>query len=173
MFSELVKYIPKIMLNFLVVRASLLWFWYRLISPYHSGLLNTLRPRQNGCADDTLNALSRMKMYEFRLTLHSHLIQFVPEGQINNIPPLVQIMAWRRPGDKLLSDPMMTHIDVTRSQLHWSKQDSPSGATLKNMGKSVTWIHWLTIKPRQYKAKTCVYCRICNISKSKCLMSLQ
>ena len=26
-------------------------------------------------------------------------IKFVPKGRINNIPALVQIMAWRRPGD--------------------------------------------------------------------------
>ena len=43
-----------------------------------------------------------------------------PKGPINNIPSLVQIMAWRRPGDKPLSEPMMarlpTHICVTRPQ---------------------------------------------------------
>ena len=33
--------------------------------------------------------------------------KFVPKGPINNIPALVQIMAWRRPGDKPLSEPMM------------------------------------------------------------------
>ena len=42
---------------------------------------------------------------------------------MNNIPTLVQIMAWRRPGDKPLSEPMMvillTHICVTRPQ--WVK----------------------------------------------------
>ena len=27
--------------------------------------------------------------------------KFVPNGPINNIPALVQVMAWRRPGDKL------------------------------------------------------------------------
>ena len=47
-------------------------------------------------------------------------VKFVPKGSINNIPPLVQIMAWRRPGDKPLSEPMMvillTHICVTRPQ---------------------------------------------------------
>ena len=46
--------------------------------------------------------------------------KFVPKGQINNIPALVQIMAWRRPGDKPLSEPKMvslpTHICVIRSQ---------------------------------------------------------
>ena len=27
-------------------------------------------------------------------------LKIVPKGPINNIPALVQIMAWRRPGDK-------------------------------------------------------------------------
>ena len=44
----------------------------------------------------------------------------VPKGPINNIPALVQIMAWCRPGDKPLSEPMMVcllmHICVTRPQ---------------------------------------------------------
>ena len=47
-------------------------------------------------------------------------IKFVPKGPINNIPALVQIMAWRPPGDKQLSEAMMisllTHICVTRPQ---------------------------------------------------------
>ena len=34
-------------------------------------------------------------------------LKFVPKGPINNIPALVQVMAWRRSGDKPLSDPMM------------------------------------------------------------------
>ena len=36
--------------------------------------------------------------------------KFVPKGLINNIPALVQIMAWRRPGDKPLSEPMMVSL---------------------------------------------------------------
>ena len=48
-------------------------------------------------------------------------LKFVPKGPIYNIPALVQIMAWRRPGDKPLSEPMMdslpTHICVTRPYL--------------------------------------------------------
>ena len=39
---------------------------------------------------------------------------FVPKGPITNIPSLVQIMAWCRPGDTPLSEPMTdswpTHI---------------------------------------------------------------
>ena len=50
-------------------------------------------------------------------------LMFVPKGQINKIPALVQIMAWRGPGDKPLSEPMMvslpTHICVIRPQ--WVK----------------------------------------------------
>ena len=34
-------------------------------------------------------------------------LKFVPKGLINNIPALVQIMAWHRPGDKPLSEPMI------------------------------------------------------------------
>ena len=45
-----------------------------------------------------------MKMCEFSL-------KFVPTGPINNIPPLVQILAWRRTGDKPLSEPMMTQFN--------------------------------------------------------------
>ena len=51
-------------------------------------------------------------------------LNFVPDGPINNIPALVQIMAWRRAGNKPLSGPMMvsllTHICVTRPQ--WVKE---------------------------------------------------
>ena len=58
-----------------------------------------------------------MKIYEFRLKFHWSLF---PRGPINNIPALVQKMAWRRLGDKPLSEPMMvnllTHICVTRPQ---------------------------------------------------------
>ena len=50
-------------------------------------------------------------------------LKFVPKSPINNIPALVQIMAWRRPGAKPLSEPMLvrlpTHICATRPQ--WDK----------------------------------------------------
>ena len=79
----------------------------------------TLRPRQNGrhFADDTFK---RVFMNEnVRISINISL-KCVPKGLINNIIALVQIMAWRRPGDKPLSEPMMvnslTHICVTRPQ---------------------------------------------------------
>ena len=56
-------------------------------------------------------------------------LKFVPKGSISNIPALVQIVAWCRPGDKPLSEPKLvsslTHICVTRLQwfnwLLWGK----------------------------------------------------
>ena len=46
--------------------------------------------------------------------------KFVPQFLINNIPALVHIMAWHRPGGKPLLEPIMarllTHIFVTRPQ---------------------------------------------------------
>ena len=76
--------------------------------------INTLRPRQNGChfADNTFN---RIFMNENVRISFKFSLKFVPKGPINNIPALVQIMAWRRPGDKPLSEPL-THICVTRPQ---------------------------------------------------------
>ena len=44
------------------------------------------------------NGFSWMKMYEFRLTFHWRLFLGF---NFNNVPTLVQVMAWLRPGDKL------------------------------------------------------------------------
>ena len=70
------------------------------------GKLNTLRPRQNGhhFADDTFKCifLNESVPILFKISL-----KFVPLGPVNNIPVLVQLMAWRRPGDKPLSEPMI------------------------------------------------------------------
>ena len=83
--------------------------------------INTLRPRQNGrhFADDTFNRIFVNE--NVRISIEFSL-KF-PKGPINNIPALVQIMAWRRPGDKPLSEPMLvrslTHICVTRPEWVW------------------------------------------------------
>ena len=45
-------------------------------------------------------------------------MKFVPKGSINDIQALVQIMAWRRPGDKPLSEPMVAW--VTDAYMHHS-----------------------------------------------------
>ena len=81
--------------------------------------LNTLRPRQNGrrFADDTFKRIFLNENVRISIKIS---LKFVPKGPINNNPALVQIMAWRRSGDKPLTEPMMvsllTHICVTRPQ---------------------------------------------------------
>ena len=82
-------------------------------------VFNTLRPRQNGrhFPDDIFNCIFLNGNVWISLKIP---LKLVPKGPINNIPALVQIMAWRRSGDKPLSEPMMvsllTHICVTRPQ---------------------------------------------------------
>ena len=82
-------------------------------------VFNTLRPRQNGrrFADDTFK---RIFLNENVRVLIKISPKYVPKSPINNNPALVQIMAWRRSGDKPLSEPMrvslLTHKCVTRPQ---------------------------------------------------------
>ena len=82
----------------------------------HSKLM---RPRQNGrhFADDIFKWIFLNENVRISIKIS---LKFVPKGQINNIPALVQIMAWHRSGGKPLSEPMMvsllTHICVTRPQ---------------------------------------------------------
>ena len=47
-------------------------------------------------------------------------LKFVAKGPISNIPALVQIMAWRRPGDKPLSEPMLTQFTDAYKR-HWGE----------------------------------------------------
>ena len=81
--------------------------------------VNSLRPRLNRrpLADDIFKCIF---LNENEWILPRISLKFLPKVRINNIPALVQIMAWRRPGDKPLSEPMMvsllTHICVTRPQ---------------------------------------------------------
>ena len=95
--------------------------WYKSCDKLvlNHNTLNTLRPRQNGrpFPDDIFKCI----FLNDNIWISNKIsLKFVPKGPINNIPALVQIMAWRRPGDKPLSEPMMvnlpTHICVTRPQ---------------------------------------------------------
>ena len=80
---------------------------------------NTLRPWQNGrhFPDDIYKCMFLNENVWISLKIS---LKFIPKGPINNIPALVQIMAWRRLGDKPLSEPivvsLLTHICVTRPQ---------------------------------------------------------
>ena len=86
------------------------------------GAFNALRPRQNGrhFPDDISKCIFLNENVWISINIS---LKFVLRGPINHIPTSVQVMAWRRPGDKPLSEPMMvrlpTHICVTRPQ--WVK----------------------------------------------------
>ena len=84
---------------------------------------NTLRPRQNGhrFADHTFKRISLNENVIFSITIP---LKFVPKGPINNIPALVQIMAWRRIGDMSLSEPMLTRF--TDASLLWRHNEHDS-----------------------------------------------
>ena len=108
---------------------------------WEPAVFNTLRLKQNGrhFPDDIFKCIF---LNENAWILLEISLKFVPKGPINNIPALVQIMAWRRPGDKPLSEPMIvslpTHICVTRPQ--WVKVD---------MIHFEAWTKWLPFI-RQY-----------------------
>ena len=97
-------------------------FWNKMNTTNIQIILNTLRPRQDGrhFADDIFKCLFLNENVWIPIKIS---LKFVPTGPINNIPAMVQIMAWRRPGDKPLSEPMVvslpTHICVARPQ--WVK----------------------------------------------------
>ena len=125
--------------HFNIIQSKLKHFHTRNISyivicknmaiPFKPQCVNTLRPRQNGrhFPDDSFKWIFLNKFIPISIEVS---LKFVPKGPINNIPSLVQIMAWRRPGDKPLSEPMLvsllTHICVTRPQ--WVKSLRPSDA---------------------------------------------
>ena len=119
---------------------------------FYYGIVNTLRPRQNGrhFTDDTFNRIFVNENARISIKIS---LKFVPKGLNNNISALVQIMAWRRPGDRPLSEPMMvnlpTHICVTRSQwvkssLQWTSNYTPFNWTIQqNVLIIHTSLHWI------------------------------
>ena len=68
--------------------------------------------------DETVLSLSR------RFRCQNISLKFVPRGPIDSYPWLVQLMAWRRTGDKTLSESMMTQFTDAymrhQGDLSWS-----------------------------------------------------
>ena len=79
--------------------------------------LNTLRPTQNGrhFPDGIFKCIFLNENVWISIKIS---LKFASKGPINNIPALVQIMAWRWPGHNPLSEPtlvsLLTHICITR-----------------------------------------------------------
>ena len=70
--------------------------------------LNSLRPRQKGrYFPDIFRCIF---LYENVWILIKVSLKVVAEGPINNIPALVQIMAWHQTGKNPLSEPIMVRL---------------------------------------------------------------
>ena len=69
--------------------------------------INSSPSEQNGhhFVDDSFR---RIYVNEKFCILIKISLNFVPKGPNDNNPALVQVMAWRRIGDKPLSEPMLT-----------------------------------------------------------------
>ena len=86
--------------------------WQRVTFIYRHCLLlaalNTLEPRQNGrqSPEDIFKCIFQNKNVWISLDISQ---KFVPKVQINIMPVLVQIIAWRRPGDKPLSETIVVN----------------------------------------------------------------
>ena len=91
-----------ILINMIEPKLGHYFMWDGITIPY----LNILRPRQNGrhSADDIFKCIFLNENY--RVSKNNSL-KYVPWGLINNMRALVQIMAWRRIGDKPLSEAML------------------------------------------------------------------
>ena len=129
----------EIILTIFILRC---WSWEQYTKLYLIGV-NTLGPRQHRrrFADDIFKCIF---FNENSCVLIKISLKYVRKGPIDNNPALVQIMAWRRLGDKPFSEPMMvslsTHTCVTRPQ--WVNETTNY------------WFlgHWVTI----LKPTTCI-----------------
>ena len=83
--------------------------WFPDWSDFYHSHFNTLRPKQTYrlFAEDIFKCIFLNKNVWISLKI---LLKFAPAVWINDIPALVQIMAWRWPGDNPLSEPMMDNL---------------------------------------------------------------
>ena len=96
------------------------WLFLPVLSRYFLFLcqyINTLRPRQN-CRHFTDDIFKCILLYENVWISPKISLKFVPKVSINNITALVQIMDWRRLGDKPLCEPMMASL-LTHTYVTW------------------------------------------------------
>ena len=137
-------------INFIVVISRFLWMstncvlrvsihphWWK--TTYRVYAKGELRPRQNGrhFPDDIFKWIFLNQNIWISINIS---LKFVPMGPINNIPALVQIMAWRCPGDKPLSEPMMVSLPTHICVAQWVK-----AVVLKFVGLPLTYVMDLVI----------------------------
>ena len=107
--------------------------------------LNTLRPRQNG-RHFTDNIFKCILLNENVWISIITSLKFAPKSQVDNIPTVVQIMAWWQPGNKPLSEPMMVsftapYICITQPQ--WVNETQTKEAVY--IYAEINWSCWHTV----------------------------
>ena len=95
-----------------------LFCWvYMIRAQWFMGFIQHKRQNGRHFTDDIVKCIFSNENVWIQIKIS---LKFVSKGPINNIPALVQIMTWRRPGDKPLPKPMTvrlpTHSCVTRPQ---------------------------------------------------------
>ena len=101
--------------NVTMSKVLILYFELEYVRPFV--FINSCPRRQNGhhFSDDIYICIF---VNEKCCIFIKKLLTFVPKGPINNNPVLVQIMAWRRIGDKPLSEPIMTQFTDAYMRRH-------------------------------------------------------
>ena len=93
---------------------------------YHEEL-NTLRPNQNGrhFPDNSFRCIFLNENVWISIKIS---LKFVPKGPIANNPALVQIIAWRRTGDKPLSEPILINplVHICSTKGRWVNLSTPT-----------------------------------------------
>ena len=136
-FNEMIKvFIQQIHLKW----SSAKW------QPFCLGLsLNILTPRRNRqhFTDDIFKRIFLNENVWISIKIS---LKFVPRGPINNIQALVQIMDWRHPSDKPLSEPMIHAslgpnelIAASLSRSGWGQFDMHQWPTSDDTVRHLTW----------------------------------
>ena len=121
---------PLVTSGFISQRVSNVELWYFLCSY----LEQAVNARQNG--SDLPDSIFKCIFLNENIQILIEIsLKFVPKEPNNNIPALVQIMAWRRPGNKPLSEPviirLLPRICITRPQ--WGKEETVESMTAKSL----------------------------------------
>ena len=121
--------------------------------------IKTLKPKQNCChfTEFIFNCISWMKIYELCFRFHWNFD--------NNIPALVQIMAWHRPGNKPLSQPMtvslLMHVSLGFNELRAPERNvqPKNDLLLTYYLKSMYCVFWFRFVP--FCEMMLIYCGDC------------
>ena len=102
--------------------------------------INTLRLRwhEQHFADNIFKCIFSNKNVWIAIRIW---LKIVHKGPINNIPALVHIMAWHRPGHKPLSEPMMVSLPASLglNELNWITPETNQLSFQLWKGNFVNW----------------------------------